>query len=89
METEDQICRRYEGELAAIAALDRRYYLKLAPTTADRRDYAERQLCLQEIRSRFYADLTACRLDHFLRVRRFRRCRSLVRKPRFSTVRSS
>jgi len=88
METEDQICRRYEAELAAITALDRRYYLKRCPTTIERRAYAERQAYLEYVRSRFYAELTACRFDYFLHIRPFRRCRSMIRKPRFSTAHS-
>jgi len=85
METEDEICRRYEAELTAIAAVDCAYYLKPCPTIAERRDYAERQVRLEETRSRFYAELRACRQDRFLYIRQVRRCRSLVRKPRSST----
>lgn len=84
METEDQICTRYGAELASIAALDRRYYLKPSPTSSDRREYAARQDQLADVRSRFYAELTACRLDRLLRVRRFGPCRSFVRGSRFS-----
>lgn len=38
MDTEDQICRRYEAAFAAIAALDRRYYLNRAASLTERRD---------------------------------------------------
>ena len=88
METESQLCARYEAELASIAAVDRRYYLSPCPTLAERQDYAARQLQLEEIRSCFYVDLNACRLNH-LYMRQFRRCRSMVRRSHPSTVRSA
>lgn len=59
METEAQICRRYEAELASIAALDHHYYLNPCPTRSDRADYAARQDQLQSIRSRFYGELAS------------------------------
>lgn len=63
METEAEICRRYEAELSAIAALDRCYYLAPCPTRSDRADYAARQNQLQGIRSRFYAELAHARCE--------------------------
>lgn len=81
MDTEDEICARYAAELASIAALDRSYYLKPSPSTADRQAYAERQDQFEQVRSRFYAELTAFRLGRFLRIREFRPCRSIVRRP--------
>lgn len=74
METEDQICRRFEAELAAIAVLDRRYYLNPSPTLAERAEYAARQFQLENVRSRFYAELGA--------LREFRRCRLFARRLR-------
>lgn len=79
METEDQICRRFEAELAAIAALDRRYYSNLAPTVAERADYAARQVQLEGTRSQFYAELSPFREYS---SRQFRRCRFLARRSR-------
>ena len=79
METEDQICRRFEAELAAIAVLDRRYYSSLSPTVAERADYAARQLQLERARSRFYAELESF-LEYSLR--QFRRCRFLAGRSR-------
>ena len=89
METEDQICRRYEAELAAIATLDRRYYGTTSAAIDERREYAERQVRLEEMRSRFYSDLAACRIEQFSQARKTRRCRSINRRPRFSTLRAS
>lgn len=83
MEAEDQICKRYEAAFAAIAALDRRYYLNPCASVVERRDYAVRQSQLQEIRSRFYAELAVCRNST---CGAFRRCRFLVRRDRRSTV---
>ena len=82
METEDQICARYEAEFAAIAALDRRYYLTSSASVNERREYAARKAQLEERRSQFYADLAACRQ----RIVSSPRCRSLVlrnRRPLF------
>jgi methylphosphotriester-DNA--protein-cysteine methyltransferase len=81
METVDQIYKRYEAEFAAIAALDRRYYLVPSASVAERRDYAARQDQLEEARSRFYAELALCRQHG---VRPFRRCRSMVHRSRIS-----
>ena len=75
METEDQISRCYEAELAAIADLDRRYYLNRAPTRADRSDYAARQVQWENVRSRFYVELAAFRQSG----PQFRSCRSVIR----------
>lgn len=77
MEIEDQICRHYEAELAAIAALDRRYYLNRYPSRADRCDYAARQVQWENVRSRFYAELTAFRRHGPYSSRR---CRSIIRR---------
>jgi hypothetical protein len=71
MSTEDRICKRYEGELAAIAALDRRHYLNPCPSTDERRNFAARQARLEALRTRLYAELDD--------IRRFRRCRSFMR----------
>lgn len=83
METEDQICRRYEAAFAAIAALDRRYYQASSASLQDRRQYAERQAKIEELRSRFYAELAMCRER---RVHPFRRCRSFTRRSRRSRI---
>jgi len=53
METEDQLSARYEAELAAIAALDRRYYSNSCPSCCERADYAARQDKLHALRARF------------------------------------
>lgn len=72
METEDHTCRRFEAELAAIAVLDHRYYLNPSPTLAERAEYTARQFQLENVRSRYYAELRA--------LREFRRCRLLARR---------
>lgn len=79
METENQICRRYEVAFAAIAALDRRYYLTPSASLAERREYAARQVQLQEMRSRLYAELAICRQRD---VRQYRHCRCMTRLSR-------
>jgi len=61
METEDQICKRYEAEFAEIAARDRRYYLLSSASVDERRDYAARKVQLQKLRLRLYAELAVCR----------------------------
>ena len=61
MESEDQICRRYEAQFAAIADLDRAYYLDRAASLAERRDYAARQAELEEMRSKLYSELASVR----------------------------
>jgi hypothetical protein len=77
METESEICRRYEVAFAAIAALDRCYYLNSCPSPVDRRNYAFRQDQLEELRSRLYSELaTVPRAE----IQLFRRCRNFVRK---------
>jgi hypothetical protein len=78
METEYQICKRYEAEFAAIAALDRRYFLTPSASLAARRDYAARQARLEEMRSRLYAELALCRERDAAPL--FRRCRSFIRR---------
>ena len=58
MNLEAETCKRYEAELAAIAALDRAYYLNPTPTAAERGSYVRRQAHLEEVRARFYAQLS-------------------------------
>ena len=82
METEDQICRRYEAELTAIGALDHCYYVTPSATLEDRTVYTLRQVQLEETRSRSYAEFAELRLHGFSQVRR---CRSVIRRSRFST----
>jgi hypothetical protein len=81
METEREICKRYEAEFAAIAALDRRYYLTPSASLDERREYAARKAQLEKMRSRFYAELAMCREPG---VSHFRRCRSFIRSSRRS-----
>jgi hypothetical protein len=69
MKTGD-LCARYEKELAAIAALDRRFYLNPSPALAERRAYAARRLRLEEIRFRFYLEFAACQLRDACEFRR-------------------
>lgn len=84
MATEEQLFERFEAELAAIASLDRRYYLNPSPTLADRCEYAKRQVRLEETRSRFYKQLEVFRKQ----AASFpRRCRSILRRSQFSTAR--
>ncbi len=73
----DDLCARFEAELAAIAALDRRYYVNPSPSLAERRAYAARKVELEEMRFRFYVEFAACRQ---LDVGQFRRCRSIIRR---------
>jgi hypothetical protein len=61
MDMEREIRIRYEAELAAIAALDRSYYLNPDPSRADRLNYATRQDQLVALRSRLYAELKMAR----------------------------
>lgn len=77
MATEDEILERFEAELAGIATIDRRYYLNPSTTPLDRAAYAVRQAHLEEIRSRFYAELSALKQS-----RQFRHCRSVIRQSR-------
>ena len=79
METEDQLSARYQAELAAIAALDRRYYLTPSASIEERRAYAARQSQLEEMRTRFYAEIAVYRQR---KVVYFRRCRSFIHKSR-------
>jgi hypothetical protein len=58
MDTEPETCRRYEAELAAIAALDRAYYLTAKATPTDRASYFRRQVDLEQVRTRLYAELS-------------------------------
>jgi hypothetical protein len=78
METEGQICRRYEAELARIAALDDAYYRRPCPTLAERRKYAARQAQREEIRSRMYVELDILHLTEAMPFHR--RCRSVIRR---------
>jgi len=64
MDAETDICKRFERQLAEIAALDHEYYINPDPTTKDRRDYYVRHQRLEEIRFRFYAELDAIRSQH-------------------------
>jgi hypothetical protein len=82
METEGQICRRYEAELARIAALDHVYYRSSCPTLAQRRDYAVRQAQLEGVRSKLYLELDI--LHRSAVIPFHRRCRSVIRRPRSS-----
>jgi len=77
METEHEICKRYEAKFAAIAALDRRYYLTPSASVDERREYAARKAQVEEMRSRFYAELAKCRERS---MHHFRRCRSFIRR---------
>jgi hypothetical protein len=61
MDLDDEICRCYEAQLAAIAALDRAYYLKQNPTLAERAEYAQRMQELESIRDQFYSEWDALR----------------------------
>jgi hypothetical protein len=61
MDTETDICRRFESQLAVIAALDHAYYTNPAPTAKDQTDYFAREQRLEQIRFRFYAELDAFR----------------------------
>jgi hypothetical protein len=77
MENEGEICRRYEAELAAIAALDRRYYVNPSPSLADRAHYATRQSQLENTRSMLYAELNAFRQNSLSLPSR---CRSVIQR---------
>ena len=59
MDTNTDICRRFESQLAVIFAMDHAYYINPAPTAKDRIDYFARQQRLQQIRRLFYAELDA------------------------------
>jgi hypothetical protein len=82
METEHEICKRYEHEFAAIAALDRRYYLTPSASVDERREYAVRKTRIEEMRCQFYAELAKCR-EHGMC--HFRHCRAFIRRSRHST----
>ena len=58
----DDFSARYEAELAAIAALDRHFYLNPSPSLAERRAYAVRKVRLEEMRFRFYLEFAARQL---------------------------
>ena len=59
MHTNTDVCRRFEGQLAVIFAMDHAYYINPAPTAKDRSDYFAREQRLEQIRLRFYAELDA------------------------------
>jgi len=59
MDTETEICIRYEAELAEIALLDRLYYQKAGASRADRANYYRRQDQLERVRARLCAELSA------------------------------
>lgn len=61
MNDELTICERYETYLAAIAELDRVYYLNKTATTADRAAYAARQEEREGIHIRLLAELSLIR----------------------------
>lgn len=82
MQTEHEICVRYEAEFAAIAAFDRRYYVIPSASVEERREYAARQARLEQMRSRLYLELAECREQG---MRHFPRCRSFIRRSRRST----
>jgi hypothetical protein len=86
METEDQLSARYEAELAAIAALDRRYYSNSCPSCCERADYAARQDKLQALRAGFYAEVALLRLN---KSRLPPRCRFLPRRSRLRAGRAN
>ena len=57
MDLQGEICARYEAELSSIAALDSKYYVNPAPTSAERASYYQRQEQLERIRAGLYAEL--------------------------------
>lgn len=75
METEHEICSRYENEFAFIALLDRLYYSNPYPSHADRNAYAARKALLESLRSRFYIELEPVR-EYW----KLRRCRSHLQR---------
>ena len=79
MDNKLRLCERYEAKFAAIAAIDRRYYLNPCPNRQERSEYAARQEQLQDLRLRFYAELAFVRT-----VRQRDRCRFFLRRSRHS-----
>ncbi|GEM_PF-4095409 len=61
MDAKTKICTRYAAQLAAIAAIDRTYYLNGTATTADRANYFRRQNDLKQLRALLYAELSRVR----------------------------
>jgi hypothetical protein len=72
VETEIEICVRYEAEMAAIAALDQPYYLNTKTTPADRVNYFRRQDDLKQVRARLYAELSTVRHSEMAKEGSFR-----------------
>ncbi len=62
MKTESEIFAQYEAELAAIAELDRSYYLNPSPTRAERAGYQQRLEQAEQIRSRLHTELRDTRI---------------------------
>jgi len=61
VDIEAETVKRYEADLAAIAALDRDYYLNATPTPAERAGYVRRQAHLEQLRVQFYAEMSTVR----------------------------
>jgi hypothetical protein len=61
MEGETKICKRYEAQMAVLAALDYAYYFNLSPTTGERTSYYIRQAIREQVRLSLYAELSALR----------------------------
>lgn len=67
-----EVYKSYEAELAAIAALDRAYYLNATPTSAERAEYSMRQDHLEQQRARFYDRLSTAQRSDGAKPRLFR-----------------
>jgi len=74
VESETELCARYEREMAELAAVDHFFYLNRAASRTERANYAARQDRLETVRVRLYSELTSLR-----ELRRLRRCRVLIR----------
>jgi hypothetical protein len=59
MKTESDICKEYGNKLEEFGKLDCAYYVKKAPTRAERAEYFQRQTVLGELRDAFYSELAA------------------------------
>lgn len=55
------IFRRYAAKLEAVAALDRAYYATPSPNLVERAAYYQRQMIVERIRLRLYAELDRVR----------------------------